>query len=71
MNATPQELLAFLQSLDEELRLPALWLVRRSDLGAILDDYESDEKLLDTIEDRLFTQNRGLYEFIQERRKEN
>ncbi len=66
-----EDLVAFLRNLDDALFLPALWLVRRSDLGAIMEDYEPDESLLELIEDRLFTQDRNLYEFIHQKREEN
>ncbi len=71
MSPTPEDLAVFLRSLSDELLLSALWLVRRSDLGAILEHYEPDESVLELIEDRLFTSNRKLYEFIQDRRAEN
>lgn len=71
MFPTTRDLVVFLKSLEDELLLPALWLVRRSDLGALLDDQPLDERLLELVEDRLFTQDRRLYEFVMERRREN
>lgn len=72
MHPTPRYLATFLRGLDDELFLPALWLIRRSDLGAVLEEfYEPDEKHLDLVEDRLFTQDRRLYEFVVGRRTEN
>ena len=70
-HASPKDLVSFLRSLSDELLLPALWLVRRSDLGAIMEHYEPDESVLELIEDRLFTSNRALYDFVVNRRAEN
>ncbi len=61
----------FVRSLEDELLLPALWLVRRAGLGAILDSYEPNERALEIIDDRLFTKSRRLYDFVQERIEEN
>ena len=69
--ARPMDLVVFLRSLDEDLLLPALWLIRRSDLGAIVEDYDPEESVLELVEDRLFTGNRALYEFVVNRRAEN
>lgn len=71
MNPTPENLVTFIRGLTDDLLLPALWLVRRSDLGAILEFYEPDESLLEAIEDRLFAQACDLYHFVQDRRTEN
>ena len=54
-----------------DLLLPALWLVRRGGLGAILNDFQPDQQALEILEDRLFTQNRALYDFVQQRMEEN
>ncbi len=70
-HASPKDLVSFLRSLSDELLLPALWLVRRSDLGAIMEHYEPEENVLELIEDKLFTSNRALYEFVVNRRAEN
>lgn len=72
MSPTPKDLTTFLRGLDDDLFLPALWLVRRSDLGAVLEDfYSPDERVLELVEDRLFTQDRRMYEFVVGRRAEN
>lgn len=72
MRPTPKDLVTFLRGLGDDLFLPALWLVRRSDLGAVLEDlYEPDERLLELVEDRMFTKDRQLYEFVKSRRAEN
>lgn len=72
MSPTPKDLAAFLRGLGDDLFLPALWLVRRSDLGAVLEDfYEPDERVLELVEDRLFTQDRRLYEFVKGKRTQN
>jgi hypothetical protein len=71
MRPAPSDLAAFVQGLEDELLLPALWLIRRSGLGAILTFYEPDERAVEIIDDRLFTSNRRLYEFVQERMEEN
>ncbi len=68
---TPEDLAVFIRGLENELLLPALWLVRRSALGAILELYEPDVQALEVVDDRLFTQNRPLYDFVQERMEEN
>lgn len=71
MRLVPNDLAVFLQGLDDKLLLPALWLVRRSGLGAILDTYEPDERAVARIEDLLVATNRQLYDFFQERMEEN
>ena len=71
MRTTPQELAAFVRGLEDDLLLPALWLVRRAGLGEILSFYEPDKQALESINDRLLAQNRPLYDFVQERMKEN
>ncbi len=68
---TPEDLAVFVRGLEDELLLPALWLVRRSALGAILEFYEPAEQTLEIVDDRLFTQNRPLYDLVQERMEEN
>ena len=65
------DLAAFVRSLEDDLLLPTLWLIRRSALGAILELYEPAEQTLEIVDDRLFTQNRGLYDLVQERMEEN
>ena len=71
MRPVPEDLVVFLRGLEDELLLPALWLIRRSGLGAILRFYDPDEGAIETLNDRLFRENRELYEFVQERMKEN
>ncbi len=71
MSPTPQDLATFLLTLRDDQLLPALWLVRRTDLGTVLEHYEPEERALELIEDRLFTQNRDLYRYVQDRRTEN
>lgn len=71
MRPPHQDLAVFVQGLEGELLLPALWLVRRSGLGAILESYEPDEGTVEIIEDRLFRKNRRLYDFVQKRMEEN
>ena len=71
MTPTPQELAAFVRGLEDDLLLPALWLVRRAGLGEILSFYEPDQRALETINNRLLAENRPLYEFVRERMKEN
>ncbi len=71
MRSTPNDLAVFVRGLEDELLLPALWLVRRSGLGAILESYEPDERAVEIIEDRLLTKYRLLYDFVQERLEEN
>lgn len=67
-----EDLAVYLRGLGDDLFLPALWLVRRSDLGAILEEsYEPSDRVLEMVEDRLFTQNRQLYEYVVGRRAEN
>ncbi len=68
---TPEDLAVFIRGLENEFLLPALWLIRRSALGAILELYEPAEQTLEIVDDRLFNQNRGLYDFVQERMEEN
>ncbi len=70
-SATPEDLAIFVQGLDDDLVLPALWLVRRGVLGAILRLYEPDAQSLEILDDHLFTHNRRLYDFVQERMEEN
>ncbi len=60
-----------MRGLEDDLVLPALWLIRRFALGAVLDPYQPDEGLVDRVEDRLFTEARPLYDFVQERLREN
>ncbi len=71
MRPTPEDLAMFVRGLEDELLLPALWLVRRSGLGAILEAYEPADRTVEIIDDRLFTENRPLYDFVQERMEEN
>ena len=72
MSPTPEDLITFLRGLGDDLLLPALWLVRRSDLGAVLEEfYEPEERMLELVEKRLFRQDRQLYEFVLGRRTEN
>ena len=72
MSPTPEELITFLRGLGDDLLLPALWLVRRSDLGAVLDEfYEPDKRMLELVENRLVRKDRQLYEFVVSRRTEN
>ncbi len=71
MRRTPQDLAVFVGDLEDELLLPALWLIRHSGLGAILRSYKPDERALEIIDDRLFTADRRLYDFVQERMEEN
>ncbi len=71
MRPAPEDLVAFVRGLDDDLLLPALWLIRRSGLGAILSSYEPDERAVDMINDRLFKEDHRLYEFVQKRLKEN
>lgn len=71
MRPTPDDLAAFVRGLEDDLLLPVLWLIRRSGLGAILSLYEPDERKLDVIDDRLFSQSRDLYDYVQERMEEN
>ncbi len=71
MRPPPDDLAVFVRDLEDELLLPALWLLRRSGLGAILESYEPDEGTVEIIDDRLFTKNRRLYDFVQERMEEN
>ncbi len=71
MTPVPNDLVVFVRGLEDELLYPALWLVRRSGLGAILESYEPDEGTLEIIDDRLFTEHRRLYDFVQERMEEN
>ncbi len=68
---TPEDLAVFVGDLEDELLLPALWLIRHSGLGAILRSYEPDEGLLEIVDDRLFRADRQLYDFVQERMEEN
>ncbi len=71
MRPTPRDLAVFVRELEDELLLPALWLIRHSGLGAILGSYEPDEGVLEIIDHRLLTENRPLYDFVQERMEEN
>ncbi len=71
MRPAPQDLVTFVQELEDDLLLPALWMIRRSGLGAIMELYEPDKQAVEIIEDRLCTENRPLYEFVQERMEEN
>ncbi len=71
MRPSPEDLAVFVRGLEDELLLPALWLVRRSGLGAILRSHEPDGRAVEIIENRLFSENRPLYDFVQERMEEN
>lgn len=71
MRPTPEDLAVFVGDLEDELLLPALWLVRHSALGAILRSYDPDEETLEVVDDRLYRADRSLYEFVQKRMKEN
>ncbi len=71
MRSPHEDLAVFVQGLEDELLLPALWLVRRSGLGAILESYKPDGRVVEIIEDSLVTKNRRLYDFVQERMEEN
>ena len=71
MTPAPEDLKLFVQGLEDGLLLPALWMIRRSGLGAILETYEPDQTVVDVIEDRLFRSHRPSYEFVQKRLEEN
>ncbi len=69
---SPRDLARFIRNLEEDkLLLPALWMVRRSSLGAILKGFTPNEQDIEIIEDRLRIQDHSLYEYVQERLKEN
>ncbi len=65
------DLADLIRGLEDELLLPALWLIRRTGLGAILELYEPDEDAREILEVRLLTQHRALYDFVKERMEEN
>lgn len=71
MRPTPEDLAVFVGDLEDELLLPALWLVRHTALGAILRSYEPDAETLEIVDDCLFRASRQLYHYVQERMEEN
>ena len=71
MRPAPEDLAVFVRGLEDDLLLPALWLVRRAGLGVILRSYEPERKAIELIEDRLFTEQRPLYELLRDRIQEN